>query len=1360
MKNIVAAKNHRSWLMAFAVLNLVTSFVFLPSLFQSAAEIGDESARAKLQSDKTDESLAFYDIRTDKTAAEILLSFRQTAGRDAVLNADVRDKFAAGEARLRQSVPTLKVEYNQELGVPGLIAPDVTQGRAFLTEPTGAKHAEVLRGFLKNNDTLFGLTERQINYLKMTADYTNPNGELSFVSFEQFINGVPVFRSEIRAAFNKQGAIFRVINNSAPALEYASLSKEFGNSSEAVTRAAGYINHTFKAGEMTRDDAASTDLKAVFGKGDWATTAEKMYFLTEIGVARPAWRVLIWEPVNAYYVIVDAETGALLYRENITSHQTQPATYNIYANTTSILKALANPAPLSAPGLLDPALQTQGTLQPRTNVTLIGNEEPYSFNTIGWITDGANGANGVTDGNNVEAGIDRATPNGVDATVPGTNRVFNFDYAPGAGIGATGDSPLLPAYQNGAATNLFYISNRFHDETYLLGFTEQARNFQNNNFERGGVGNDRVSAEAQDNTVGGGCAAQPCANNANFSTPADGGRGRMQMYIWNLPEPDRDGDLDAEIVVHELTHGLFARLHSGSIANTQAGQMNEGNSDFFAHVLLAEFTDPINGIFVTGGYSTLGLRTGINGGRANYYYGIRRFPKAVIAFRGGANNRPHNPLTYADIDPTKINLTDGAFAPAYNGSATQVHDGGEIWSSLLWEVRARLIQRLGAEAGNKKILQLVMDGMKVAPSLPSMIQERNAIIAAAQASGNGADVADIWAGFAVRGMGFSATNATGNTVTEGFDLPNATLAATGFFVSDAAPGGDGDGSFEPGETVQLNIPVVNNTGGTVNNVTGNVIGGGSANYGTLINGQTVSRQISYTIPTGAVCGNLQTVTININSDLGTQAGQTRTFRLGAPIFSGTAQNFDGVPAPALPTGWTQINSGGNTGWVTDTALVGSAPNSAFAPAPATAGQAELITTAKITSASAQLSFKNSYNTESTWDGTVLEIQIGDAEYLDITAAGGSFTSGGYNTAMNAISPFGARQAWSGSSNTFVSTVVNLPAAANGRIVNLRWRTASDTNTTPALLPGHRIDDVVLTGGSFLSGYECSNTPTTPANRTRADFDGDGRTDFSVFRPTEGNWYLNRSTAGFTALGYGTANDKLVPGDYDGDGKTDVAVMRPNAGSTAAFFYVLNSETSTSTTIQFGLPSDIPVIGDYDGDRKSDVAVFRPSNGTWYILQSANGFTWMQFGQNGDVPAANDYNGDGRTDAAFFRPSNGTWYVARPAGNPAQNFDATQFGIASDRLVPADYDGDGKTDMAVFRPSEGVWYLLRSQAGAAAIQFGNATDVPVPGDYDGDGKTDVAVFRGGTWFVNRTTGGFLAAPFGTNADQPVPKHYIP
>jgi hypothetical protein len=95
------------------------------------------------------------------------------------------------------------------------------------------------------------------------------------------LTAFPFFRAEIRAGFNREGAMFRAVNNLAPALEYERLSKNFGDPAEAVRRAAGYINHELKASDTALNETASTDLKAVFGNGDWATTAEKMYFPIE-----------------------------------------------------------------------------------------------------------------------------------------------------------------------------------------------------------------------------------------------------------------------------------------------------------------------------------------------------------------------------------------------------------------------------------------------------------------------------------------------------------------------------------------------------------------------------------------------------------------------------------------------------------------------------------------------------------------------------------------------------------------------------------------------------------------------------------------------------------------------------------------------------------------------------------------------------------------------------------------------------------------------------------------------------------------------------------------------------------------------
>jgi hypothetical protein len=416
----------------------------------------------------------------------------------------------------------------------------------------------------------------------------------------------------------------------------------------------------------------------------------------------------------------------------------------------------------------------------------VGNEPGYEFNSQGWIPDGAD----TTEGNNTRAGLDTVTPNGIDAVVVGqtvttggiTTRIFNFNYlpAPNPAPSPAPTFPILPiteprndAYQRGAVTHLFYVTNRYHDEMYRLGFTEAARNFQQNNFGRGGLGNDRVLAEAQDFSG---------TNNANFNTPVDGQSGRMQMYLWPNPDPDRDGDLDAEIIIHELTHGTSNRLHGNAsgLGTNMSGGMGEGWGDFYAHTMLSEPTDPIEGIYTTGGYSTyLGTTGYVN----NYYYGIRRFPKAVISFVG-PNGKPHNPLSFRHLNagcnteigtPTVIG-TISAYPRGPFGSTQcdQVHAAGEIWSCALWEVRAKYVQRLGHTEGTRRVLQHVTDGMKLAPIRPTFLQERDAIIAAAQAGGDQADVNDLWAGFALRGMGLSArviSDVTPVVVVEAFDLP-------------------------------------------------------------------------------------------------------------------------------------------------------------------------------------------------------------------------------------------------------------------------------------------------------------------------------------------------------------------------------------------------------------------------------------------------------------------------------------------------------------------------------------------------------------------------------------------------------------
>ena len=293
------------------------------------------------------------------------------------------------------------------------------------------------------------------------------------------------------------------------------------------------------------------------------------------------------------------------------------------------------------------------------------------------------------------------------------------------------------------------------------------------------------------------------------------------------------------------------------------------------------------------------------------------------------------------------------------------------------------------------------------------------------------------------------------------------------------------------------------------------------------------------------------------------------------------------------------------------------------------------------------------------------------------------------------------------------------------------------------------------GGNVLRGLAIG---FGSAAATVLDYDGDRRTDYSIFRPSNGINYITRSSDGsFIFAPFGLATDVQTPGDYDGDGKTDIAVWRPSTG----VFYVLLSSTGQPRYYQFGINGDEPVARDYDGDGKTDFAVVRRTGGqlVWYINNSSNNsFRVEQFGLSSDITAPGDYDGDGKFDLAIFRNGSdgrGTFFVQRSTGGVV----ITQFGLGSDFVVPGDYDGDGKTDLAVVRQGTPyVWYILRSSDnGFSAVQFGTKPHYTTQGDYDGDGRTDVSVWDpiNGIFYVLRSSNGVTTQyRFGLNGDYPV------
>lgn len=323
------------------------------------------------------------------------------------------------------------------------------------------------------------------------------------------------------------------------------------------------------------------------------------------------------------------------------------------------------------------------------------------------------------------------------------------------------------------------------------------------------------------------------------------------------------------------------------------------------------------------------------------------------------------------------------------------------------------------------------------------------------------------------------------------------------------------------------------------------------------------------------------------------------------------------------------------------------------------------------------------------------------------------------------------------------------------------------------------DGKIFIGGDFTNvenvarlGIARLNVNSLSAPFTPFDFDGDGRADVSVFRPSNGYWYALRSqNNSFNSFQFGSSGDQIAPADYDGDGKTDIAVFRgavPGAGN-FAYFYITNSSDNSFRIAQFGSTGDVPICGDWDGDGKADLAVYRngASGGQSYFFyrpssQPGADFRSIPWGSGGDKPVSGDFDGDGKLDAAVYRPSVGTWFILKSSNNQVAQ---VSFGLATDVPVPADFNGDGATEFAVFRPSNGYWYVARSTSNSSqnfdSTQFGAQGDLPVPADYDGDGKADIAVYRpsNGVWYLFRSAQGFTAVAFGIGEDKPIPNAYI-
>ena len=679
---------------------------------------------------------------TSRTPTSVFTrSVIRQAAAPAVETLERRQVFASGLAAV--------VDAGGNLTIDNTLIPSQTlykSGRA-LARGTGGNAGTIAKSYLKSHAADFGLQTADVTNAIITDQYKDADTGISHVYLRQTIGGLPIIGADMNVTVMADGSVTSATGRFLPNLiKYArGVRGPKVNAGGALVNAAAQLGLddngvTYKTRSSSATGAFRTVLSAPkVAKGDVA--AEIRYVLTATGLKK-VWNFAVQTlgQDHWYNVAVGGDKSEVVYAADWVDN----AQYNVIAR------------PAASP--------------PDGGFTVVTDSQDAVSSPYGWHdTNGAAGGEFTdTRGNNVDAHLDRIQ--GTDADIPDGTRPdggaslnftgANFSQLPGS-------EPTVAINQNVAQVNLFYANNTMHDIMYRYGFTPAAGNFQTNTYGNGGIGNDAVQADAQD---GGG------TNNANFATPPDGTAGRMQMYLFTAPTPDRDGDLDMEVVYHEYGHGVTNRLTGGpsnsdALNALQSGGMGEGWSDFFALMLTQKTTDAQTTSQPVGTYVLAQAPTAS---------GIRRFPYNY--------NMAVNPLT---VD-------------AYGGSGTgggttrslEVHNTGEIWTSVLWDMNWNLINKYGFNTdlqngfnpanikGNDLALKLVMDALKLQPANPSFKDARDAILQADAnlhaTLGTPSNAAEIWAAFARRGMGtaFVDRDAASDAVTASFTTPVADPTVT------------------------------------------------------------------------------------------------------------------------------------------------------------------------------------------------------------------------------------------------------------------------------------------------------------------------------------------------------------------------------------------------------------------------------------------------------------------------------------------------------------------------------------------------------------------------------------------------------
>lgn len=677
--------------------------------------------------------------------------------------------------RLAKDVKGVSVQYDDATQLPKLVITSRAASR--LSKRSVGTPEGAVTEFIRNRSDLWNLSAADAETIevvslseprseakavtrtrgakgKRAAKAVADIGNLKTVNMIQRVEGKEVFNSDVTAAVNSAnqvlavaGQFFQGAGKSATRSRARAAVAETpaASAEEAIARAAfDLTNFPYEASEFvpTTDPPDSGPYRfyeyTAAKKSDRppftnAVRLKDVMFPLSAGEFVPAFYMELWiKGFPAYSYVMDAVgTPELLYRKNLTSHVA--FNYRVHNTGDAVLRPHDGPAPGTPHPTGTPnGFQAAPILEKLIKVESLLPGDP-------WLPPTAT----TTDGNNCIAYADLAAPGG---------------FGPGDVMGKV-SSPLTfdhkynhtkpasdPKNLQNSLVGMFFHVNWLHDRWYEAGFDEASGNAQKNNFGRGGVGGDPILAEGNDRSG---------TDNANMATPADGASPRMQMFefLGPKPKPSRTSNHEALITFHEMGHYITNRMvgNGNGLTNIQGRSMGEGWGDFFAICMTSQATDNFTtGAFAAGGWTDLTPSF-----KENYYFSIRRYPYSA--------DMNKNPLTFKHIGNNVV-LPTGPPINASGAGNNEVHNAGEVWCAMLWEVFVNLVAKHGHATGEKRMLAYVVGGLKLTPLRPTFTQAKDGILTAVSAIDAG-DLPTVKAGFAKRGIGTGAVSPPSNSET-------------------------------------------------------------------------------------------------------------------------------------------------------------------------------------------------------------------------------------------------------------------------------------------------------------------------------------------------------------------------------------------------------------------------------------------------------------------------------------------------------------------------------------------------------------------------------------------------------------------